>query len=151
MLVAGRWAQCAMQGCSASRVPCQTETQQIEATVFFRLQVWQSAASGSSPLFTPATLGRLGDADAALVPPLAGTLLMQHGQRLDAAGTGTVCRALVLAGLHHCSASRRAAAETVLQCVAAAPSVAGELTLRLHASTCCWLFRSVHGNPAGQQ
>lgn len=97
-----------------------------------RPQVWQSAASGGSSLLTPANLGRLADADAALVPPLAASLLMQHGQRLDAGGTVAACRALVWAGLHHSRPARHAAAVTILQCVAQAPPVAGEL---LHAET----------------
>lgn len=87
--------------------------------------MWQSAAGSGSPLLTPAALARLSDADTALLPPLAEVLLMQHGQRLDAAATAGVCRALVLTGLHHHRPARRAAVTTIARCVAQAPSVAG--------------------------
>lgn len=50
---------------------------------------------------------------------------MQHGDRLNAAATAAVCRALVLAGLHHVQQARRAAADTITRCVKQAPSVAG--------------------------
>ena len=89
------------------------------------VQVWQSAAGSSSPLLAPAALARLPDADVVLLPPLAEVLLMQHGDRLNAAATAAVCRALVLAGLHHVQQARRGAADTVTRCVTQAPSVAG--------------------------
>jgi hypothetical protein len=88
-------------------------------------QVWQSAAGSNSPLLAPAALARLPDADVVLLPPLAEVLLMQHGDRMNAAATAAVCRSLVLAGLHHVQQARRAATDTITRCVKQAPSVAG--------------------------
>lgn len=72
-------------------------------------------------------MARLADPEAALLGPLAETLLLQHAQQLDAQATAAVCQVLVLAGLHPSPPARRAAIDASRRLVAQSGQLAGLL------------------------
>lgn len=88
----------------------------------------------SSPLLRAAAIGRLSDAEAALVAPAMEAILLQHGQHLGEEATATACEALVLAGLHHAAQARHRALATACRLVAAEP----RLAIALVAAIRCW-------------
>lgn len=50
--------------------------------------VWSGPVSADSPLLSPATLAKLAPGEAAAVPLLAQSLLLQHGKRLKGGAVG---------------------------------------------------------------
>ena len=95
-----------------------------------------------------AVLAKLPPGDAALVPALAESLLLQHADALKADATAAAVRAAVAGCLHWSRDVRRAGRAALTRCVTSAPSSTGESsqykhtlgcrshTSRLHASAC---------------
>ena len=106
------------------------------------MQVWSIALKEDSSLLTPATLAKLPLDVAASVAQLCSSLLLQHGHHLDQATSRAVSRLLLAVLLHFAAPVRRAGINSVTQCLAEKPNLAG--CLFVYYTVCLLYMNMVH-------
>ena len=99
-------------------------------------QAWSSGAGAASPLLTVAVLAKLPPPDAALVPALAGALLLQHADALRADATAAAAWAAVASCLHWSRDVRRAGRAALARCVTSAPTSTSVSPQHRHTAGC---------------
>ena len=98
----------------------------LELHNFLRFaQAWSAGVDQASPLFAVDVLAKLAPANAALVPALAESLLLQHADALKAGATVAAAQAALACCLHWSREVRRAGRSAVTRCVASSTSSTG--------------------------